>query len=337
MKKLFLLAGIAGMALSVTAQLKVDLSLNATPPATLSEWGNRREVLTCIVTTQPGGAAADVKIKAEIKTLDGTVIGTTDLASAPVYNIATSAVIFTANDVIPLDKMIFNGKYKSSLQRSGKLPSDNYMLCVQLVRPIDYTPASNQVCKNFYLATTQLPILMKPYNEEILDPKIAQTAITFRWTPLVPRPTLPVTYHIQVFEVLEHQTPMQALRSNQPLLDQEVKGTTQYIWRPQLVFFNENSNIEGKETKSAQKNINTSEAGLGAGKDKKNAQKNINTSEDNLGSGHNKTFIWTVQTLDDHGLPVTQTDGNGEARSEPIVFHVGTNKMKAKEKANRSK
>jgi len=29
---------------------------------------------------------------------------------------------------------------------------------------------------------------------------------------------------------------MQALRGNQPLLDQTVRGITQYIWRPQMAF-----------------------------------------------------------------------------------------------------
>jgi hypothetical protein len=288
MKKLFLLAVTALTALSLTAQLKIDMVLSNTPPATLSEWGNRKEVLTCIVTGQPG-LAAEVKIKAEIKTLDGTVIGTTDLARASLYSFAGSALVLTANDVLPLDRMIFNGKYKTSLQRTGKLPSDNYMLCVQLVRATDYSPFSNQVCKNFYLATTQLPILMKPYNEEVLDVKQAQTAITFRWTPVVPKLPTPLTYRLQVFEVLENQTPMQALRSNQPVLDQNIIAATQYIWRPQL----------------GMSDLDKNTTGLG--------------------------FIWTIQSLDSHGNPVTQTDGSGEGRSEPLVFYIG-NKNKSASK-----
>jgi hypothetical protein len=262
-------------------------------------------------------------------------------------------------------------------------------MCVTAVRPTDYTPLSPPECKTFYLASIQLPTLMKPYDGEVLDANIAQTAITFRWTPMVPKQPAPVTYRVQVFEVLENQNPVQAMRSNMPLLDQEVRGTTQYIWRPQMSFHvagtwggdcsgateknintseaglgsgKDNKSTEknintseaglgsGKDNKSAQKNINTSEAGVGTGKDKKSRQKNINTSEDNLGSGkmtkntgvsqsqmeakadYCTKFIWTVQTLDDHGLPVTQTDGSGEGRSEPIIFIV---RMKAKEKGNR--
>jgi hypothetical protein len=121
---------------------------------------------------------------------------------------------------------------------------------------------------------------------------------------------------------------MQALRANQPLLDQQVVSATQYIWRPQMNFFPccKDGDVTGDE-----RNINTSEAGLGSGKDNKSSQKNINTSEAGLGSGKdNKTahmprFIWTIQSLDIHGDPVTRTDGNGEARSEPITFFVDPN------------
>lgn len=329
MKKLFILI-IAGLATaSVTAQLKIDLVLNSTPPANLNEWVNRREVLTALITGQPGLPPVPVKIKSEIKTTDGTVIGYTDLARSNTFTVVSSApTIYTATEVLPMEFMVFTGKYKTSLQRSGKLPSDNYFLCVQLVRPVDLTPLSQPVvCKNFYLAATQLPILMKPYDKEVLDGQIAQTAITFRWTPALPHTTSPVSYRLQVFEILDKQSPMQALRSNQPLLDQQVIGTTQYIWRPQLSFVADFTDNELAGDMPDHHNTKTVKPGQDSA-----AQKNINTSEANLGSGHNKMFIWTIQTLDDHGLPVTQTDGSGEARSEPTVFSV---KMKARERMNR--
>ncbi|MBS1752563.1 MAG: hypothetical protein KF741_02380 [Ferruginibacter sp.] len=261
------------------AQVNTNLILMAQPPAQLSEWGNRREVLTLIVSS-PGIIIDQFKIKAEIKTVDGTVIANTDLAKAPSFSSnPTGTTLLFANDVIPLEFMMFTGKYKTALQRTGKLPADNYTLCLQPVRPVDYTALGEVQCKSFYLASTQLPILMKPYNEEILNQKTAQTAITFRWTPVIPRQPSPVTYRLQVFEVLQTQSPMQALRSNQPLLDKEIIGATQYIWQPQLSF------------------INSDSAKL--------------------------KFIWVIQSLDKAGNPIAQTDGNGEGRSEPIIFYVG--------------
>lgn len=337
MKKLSTLILTIIIAATAAAQVKMDMVLSPAPPANLTEWGARREVLTVIVSPGPG-LALQFKIKAEITASDGTVAGTNDLTRSQIFTLQSTPLILTAMDVMPVENMIFTGKYKSSLDRTGKLPSDNYTLCLTPVRPVDLTPMSAPICKPFFLATTQLPTLMKPYNEEILDGKKAQTAIIFRWTPVTPRLTDPVTYRIQVFEILEHQTPMQALRANQPLLDQQVVGVTQYIWRPQLSFMayfteNENQGSMPGDHHPHQKIVNT-------GGDSSGSQKNINTSEAGLGSGKdNKTrymprFIWTIQSLDIHGDPVTRTDGNGEARSEPVMFFVDPIKNNPPKKEN---
>jgi len=284
MKKIFSLTITAFIFFTATGQINSNLIMAAQPPAQLSEWGNRREVLTLILSAQ-GSVAGQFKLKTEIKTQDGTVIGSADLAKTPVFTgNPAGTTLLVANDIMPLEFMVFTGKYKTSLQRTGKLPADNYTLCVQPVRPADYVPVGGVKCKSFYLATTQLPVLMKPYNEEVLDVKLAQTAITFRWTPVVPTQTSPVTYRLQVFEVLPTQSPVQTLRSNQPLLDKERLSATQYIWRPQLSLINDDSS--------------------------------------------KLKFIWTIQTLDKAGNPVTQTDGNGEGRSEPIIFFVNPGKNK---------
>jgi hypothetical protein len=293
MQKIFFLIITCFVFSAATAQINSNLILMTQPPAQLSEWGNRREVLTLILSA-PGAVGGQFKLKAEIKTLDGTVIGSADLAKTAVFTMSsTGTTILFANDVMPLEFMMFTGKYKTSLQRTGKLPADNYTLCVQPVRPVDYVPLGAEQCKNFYMATTQLPILMKPYNEEVLDAKKAQTAIIFRWTPVVPRQTSPVTYRLQVFEVLPAQSPVQALRSNQPLLDKEILAATQYIWQPQLSFMPDEN-----ETKRL------------------------------------PAFIWTIQSLDKDKKPITQTDGNGEGRSEPVIFFVQPDKNKKPNKDN---
>ena len=318
MKKLILLLSIFFITAAVRAQYNTNLVLAGTPPASLSEWANRRDVLTYIISSVQG-VSFPVIIKTELKTTDGSVIASTDLAKAKQVILSSATTILNAAEVLPLENMLFVGKYKTSMQRTGKLPADNYTLCVQLVRPADYLPASEIKCKNFYIATTQLPILMKPYNEEMLDAKMAQTAITFRWTPLVPRLTEPATYRLQVFEILANQNPVQALRSNQPLLDKEIRGATQYIWQPQLSFtWIPPGDVDGDGSDNVAGVINNIDSPIVNNKTK-------NASEpvfEKIIKQHAFGFIWTIQTLDKAGNPVTQTDGNGEARSEPILFYV---------------
>jgi hypothetical protein len=326
MKKLISTALAIFIVATAMAQIKFNLIVNAQPPAQLSEWGNRREVLTLIATGQ-GAAGNQFKIKTEIKTTDGTVIASADLAKTPVFalNSTGAPLILVANDVMPLEFMVFTGKYKTSLERTGKLPAGNYIICARPVTATDYIPMGEEVCKNFYLASTQLPILMKPYNEEVMDAKQAQTAIIFRWSPVVPTQPSPVTYRIQVFEVLPTQSPVQALRSNQPLLDKEILAATQYIWQPQMSFTTSNT-IDVSSTGDLQNDKIVKPNGPDTTSIKKGEKPKKPFEIDPYVEGKIKEqemrFIWTIQSLDKDHKPVTQTDGNGEGRSEPTVFFV---------------
>ena len=288
MKKIMATVGFMIAMQSLLSQININLSLAGRPPANLSEWANRRDVLTLIMGSSQT-VRFDVKIKTEIKTLNGTVIGTTNLNTAKTYTpLPGASTILNALDVLPLENIVFTGKQQTALSKTGKLPADNYMLCVQLLSLPDYKPVSVQICKPFYLAAYQLPTLMLPANEQELNRQVAQSAITFRWTPVVPASTTTVTYRLLVFEILENQKDVQALRSNQPLLDKNIVGTTQFIWQPQLSMM---------PYASAADSLNA-------------LQKIV------------KKFIWIIQTLDNLGQPLNQTDGNGESMSEPKVFFV---------------
>ena len=216
------------------SQFNTTLVVIPQPPGTLIDWGTKE--LTYVVTGQPGVPPRQAVIRAELKSSDGSVAAITNLSKARVRPVGNGTLILYAADVIPVDVMIFNGRFKKSIERSGKLPADNYTLCVRLVTPIDFIPLSTEQCRSFSIAAFQLPIPTMPFNEEKLDAEKAQTAITFRWTPVSPRPGELIKYIVTVFEILDRQTPMQALRSNRPLLAKEVIGTTQYIWQPQLSF-----------------------------------------------------------------------------------------------------
>ena len=275
MKKFIIIILVLLSVKDLRAQTVTTLIVNARPTDVLSEWAYRKDIVSYIV--QADSVDMQVKIKTEIKTVDGTTIAYTDLNRSNTYTLQSGTTVFTAVDVLPLEFMVFTGSYKNSLDKTGKLPADNYQLCVQLVRSTDMSPASDVECKNFFVASVQLPVLMMPSDETSLDIEKAQTAITFRWTPVTPQQSSIVTYRLQVFEILENQQKLQALRGNQPLLDIDLRAQTQYIWRPGLSFSTEDLP---------------------------------------------KKFIWTIQTLDANNEPLVQTSGNGESRSEPLIFYV---------------
>lgn len=330
MKKILLTALIVMLMIKAPAQFNTNLVVSPQPPGSLLSWGLKD--LRYLVVNQTG-ANRQALIKSTFKLADGTVVGTTNLAKARIITIAGGNSIFEAPDVIPLDAMQFTGKYKTSLDKTGKLPADNYQLCVQLVTPVDYIRLSEEMCRPFNLASFQLSIPVMPANDILLDPKLAQTAITFRWTPISPRPVFPVTYRIMVFEVLEKQQPVQAMRSNLPLLVKDVTGTTQYIWQPQLGMIDE-GNTENEQkagVSTSRSNVRTKQAERGNEEeaDSANTQKaGVSTSRSNV---RTKQFVWTIQALDQQGIPFGDGNINGDGISEPAVFLVGKEVDKLKE------
>lgn len=308
MKKLTLLVVICFTSQICLAQITTTLVVAPQPPAAMLTWNTKH--LTFIISNQGAVSGRQAVIKTELKTVDGTVIATTNLAKARVITIPPGSLILGAADVIPFEAMVFTGKYKASIDKTGKLPADNYQLCVQLVTPVDYIPFIEPKCRNFTLASFQLPIPVMPANEEVMDAVKAQTAITFRWTPVAPKPSEMVKYIVTVFEVQAQQTPMQALRSNQPLLTKEVIGTTQFIWQPQLSF---------------------TEFGTGTHKNKVEHWGDPHENPKGkmvMDSIDATTFIWTIQTTDLQGRPIGDGNINGDGISEPNFFTVISDRRK---------
>jgi hypothetical protein len=269
-------------------------SAQSNASGTITDWNNRREVFSYVVINQSGGVTRAV-IKVELRTAGGELVANTNLAQARVYTFSAASTFLDAADVLALQYMVFTGKFKNTLDRTGKLPADNYQLCVQLVTPASYVPLGQPVCRNFTIASIHLPVLMMPADGAILDAIRSQSAIIFRWTPVSPSQQQPVIYHIQVFEILNDQTPMQAFRSNQPPLDKEIIGGTQFIWQPQMDLTT--TCCDGEEIK------------------KDSIQKNEKIS-------YTRRFVWTVQSMDLQRRLLNDGNVNGDARSEPAVFYI---------------
>ncbi len=306
MKRIYIILALLITTLTGYSQYVTNLVIVSNPPGTLIEWDQK--ILTYIIVNQTGAQGRPAILKTEIKTLDGANVGTTNLAKARVFTPGAGSTVLGPADVIPLEQMIFTGKYKTTLDRTGKLPADNYQICVQMVTPIDYQPMSEVKCRNFNLAAYQLPIPTVPYNESIVALDKARTTITFRWTPVTPRPAQELVYRIRVFEVLRNQTPVQAMRSNQPLLDRDIISTTQYIWQHQLPLqFCSADDVAEADSLQKGRNELALVNGLTA-----------------------YTFIWTIQTFDLSGHPFGDGNINHDGITEPVVFSVDRRVMGAK-------
>ena len=213
------------------SQISGNLILNNRPPSYLSDWNNAATG-QLILNNTGAGNIQNVKVSTSILLENGDVVGISNDATARIFTLTTGANIIPISAVLQLDNLKFNSLAKS-LAQSGKLEPGNYQFCVQLIT-IDNQPLPFKQCRLFAQVNYQLPYLLTPPNGFLSDANTAQTAIIFRWSSMVPATQEASTYRLQVFEIATDQTPMQALRANQPILVTDLRRITQYIWRPQL-------------------------------------------------------------------------------------------------------
>lgn len=74
--------------------------------------------------------------------------------------------------------------------------------------------------------TSATPQNIAPVNGKSFTADEASRLITFRWTPLVPKPAEPVHYRLRVWQLMQGQNGTQAMRMNEPKIVRDVVGNT---------------------------------------------------------------------------------------------------------------
>lgn len=227
---------------SATAQITVNFALSSRPQPWLSDWSNPINGQLIISYIPTVFADPFAKLRTTLLNESGEIIGISNASSARVYLLKDGVNLFSAADALQLENLKLMGKAQTILQHTGRLSAGLYQITIEVLNRAGDVVRAKQT-RSFFIAAYQLPLLTSPANETELDAHLAQNTIIFRWTSLIPgTPELPI-YRVQVFEILPHQTPMQAFRGNRPLLDEQVgRGTTQYIWRPQLAMLDSTAN-----------------------------------------------------------------------------------------------
>ena len=77
-------------------------------------------------------------------------------------------------------------------------------------------------CTPDEVTTTSKIQNVAPVNGKSFSADEASQPITFRWTPVVPKPRENVTYRLKVWQLMQGQTGTQAMRSNQPIIVKDV-------------------------------------------------------------------------------------------------------------------
>jgi hypothetical protein len=245
MKKYYLLFTVALFLIVQVAQAQItlNLALNKRPQPWLSDWVNPvngQMIVTYMV--RPTLNDPSVKLKTTLLDERGSIIGVSNINSARIYTLRAGVNQFSIAEALQLQNLAFQGNFQNLLQRTGRLTAGQYQLTVEVMNITGDVVRAKQT-RIFFITSYQLPILMQPANGSTLDARLAQNIIMFRWTNVIPSSGEFFQFRVQVFEILPGQTPMQAFRGNRPLLDEPaIKGSTQYIWRPNLPMLDSTAN-----------------------------------------------------------------------------------------------
>ena len=245
MKKYHLLFTVVMFLMVQLAQAQITLNhaLNKRPQPWLSDWVNPvngQMIITYMV--RPTLNDPSVKLKTTLLDERGNIIGISDINSARIYTLKAGVNQFSIADALQLQNLALQGNFQNLFQRTGRLTAGQYQLTVEVMNTRGDVVRAKQT-RFFFITSYQLPILMQPASGSTLDARLAQNIIMFRWTNLIPSSGEFFQFRVQVFEILPGQTPMQAFRGNRPLLDEPaIKGSTQYIWRPNLPMLDSTAN-----------------------------------------------------------------------------------------------
>lgn len=205
----------------------ITISLPQNPDANTIKWTTGASMLTITAMTKTVNGRMDPllegsKVLVNIKKSGTTVCGSNNIGSAPQANLAATNKVWSGNAAVAL------------LGQECTLPPGDYELCVRFYGGPRNAALSEEKCKAFSIRSSdaisyQSPQLLTPANNSSIKVSNINPPLTFRWTPLIPRPQEPTTYNLKVWQLMEGQNSTQAINSNNPIIDTKVENLTQTV------------------------------------------------------------------------------------------------------------
>ena len=223
MKKLLLLTSLVFICLGLYSQVQqikiVSFTVKNQLPPVIDNWGSVPGSLILVAQKPQNARDEGVKLVIQIKANGAIICGNNVATGLPVDNFTIRT--FTAAELTGL------------LTGCHDLKDGNYSLCAQFFN-IDKVAISNEVCKAFVVETPKdvdyaPPTLISPENGKSFLQRDIQKPVMFRWTPLVPKPKEPITYRLKVWQLMQGQNGVQAMKANQPIITKDVDNITQTV------------------------------------------------------------------------------------------------------------
>ena len=83
------------------------------------------------------------------------------------------------------------------------------------------------VSMQVFAQTYQPPQAIAPANNAVIGLSDLMKSLTIRWAPVVPKPQGPVTYRLKIWQLMQGQNNIQAMKANTPIITKDFSNITQ--------------------------------------------------------------------------------------------------------------
>ena len=207
----------------------INITLSGNPDPNIANWGTGTSMFLISASSKAmngrvDGSVMESKLLVTIKKGGGKVCGSYTSNTAPAADFNTLTKVWSGSNAV------------SYLGKDCILAPGDYEVCVQFFGygTTGSIPLSDEKCKPFSIKaveqqTYQPPQPLSPADGTEVSESAIHQPIIFRWTPVVPRPQEPVTYRLMVWQLIQGQTGVQSMNSNQPILTKDVDNITQTV------------------------------------------------------------------------------------------------------------
>lgn len=207
----------------------INLNVPAAPDANTANWVSSSPPFSVTVNSTPEliRRLKECRLALYIRQGDTKICGTTSVATSTVFSFGNVPV-----------KVWVGANAVALLGQDCALKPGEYQLCAQVFMGEQgaMRALSSEVCKPFNIKAPeevqqnyQSPQLISPVDKSVISYTDAQKPISFRWTPVVPRPKEPVTYRVNIWQSTQGQNADQAMKSNQAMISKDVQNQNQSI------------------------------------------------------------------------------------------------------------
>lgn len=198
-------------------------------PANTAEWASLPQPIIISAQAKPvqGRIPPEVMESRVVVTIEnsaGKICGAHNQSNAPMSSFTSPVKTWTGAQAVGLlgqECTLRGGEYQFCVEFYGTNMATGAIVAISEKKCFPFTITGNEEYSP--------PTLINPENGKQYTEAGLMRPVTFRWTPLVPKPQEPVTYRLRVWQLMQGQNGVSAMRSSEPIITKDVSNVTQAV------------------------------------------------------------------------------------------------------------